>query len=151
RGTWRAVTVVTSICALLFQSTAFLLGAQAGSAPKPATTGSQAQSDGGWPRNYATSNGGSIQIFQPQIASWDGQRRLVAYSAVSYSAKGASKVALGTIKLEADTSVAVAERLVNFSQVKITESNFPGLPNDQLKEAVDAVQQAVPQGSLVIA
>ena len=38
--------------------------------------------------------------------------------------KGAAKPALGTVKLEADTSVAVDERLVNFTNVKLTETHF---------------------------
>ena len=50
---------------------------------------------------------------------------MVAYAAVSYSAKGAAKPALGTVKIEADTSVAVSERLVNFTSVKLTETQLP--------------------------
>ena len=66
-------------------------------------------------------------VFQPQVASWDGQRKHGArMRAVSYSPKGATKPALGTVKLEADTAVAVDERLVNFTELKLTESNFPG-------------------------
>ena len=64
--------------------------------------------------------------------------------------KGATKPALGTVKLEADTEVAVTERLVNFKDAKVTESNFPGLPNDQLKEVVAEIVKLVPQGALVI-
>ncbi len=45
-------------------------------------------------------------MYQPQVASWDKQAHLVAFSAVSHRAKGADKPAVGTIKLEADTKVA---------------------------------------------
>ena len=41
---------------------------------------------------------------------------MVAYAAVSYDAEGRDrKPALGSLKVEADTKVAVAERLVNFA------------------------------------
>jgi hypothetical protein len=40
--------------------------------------------DGGWPRIHSLSNGGSILIYQPQISSWQDQKQMVAYSAVSY-------------------------------------------------------------------
>jgi hypothetical protein len=106
--------------------------------------------DGGWPRDLGMKDGGAIRMFQPQIASWDGQRKMVLYSAVSYTATGAQKPALGTVKIEADSTVAVDERLVNFAQVKLTESNFPGLQNDQLKAVVATINDTVPQGGLVI-
>ena len=63
--------------------------------------------DGGWPRAYSTPSGGKIVVYQPQVASWDDQRHVVAYAAVSYAAKGATKPALGSVKIEADTKVAV--------------------------------------------
>jgi len=72
------------------------------------------------------------------------------YAAVSYTAKGAPKPALGTLKIEADTTVAVADRLVNFTNVKLTESNFPGLANEELRKIVDTVADSVPSGALVI-
>ena len=51
----------------------------------------------------------------------------VAYAAVSYTPKGAEKPALGTVKVESDTSVALDERLVSFSELKIAEPSFPTL------------------------
>ena len=75
---------------------------------------------------------------------------MVAYAAVAFTAKGAAKPALGTVKVEADTTVAVTERLVNFTQVKLTESNFPDLPKEQVREIVEHVEQNVPKGDLVI-
>ena len=46
--------------------------------------------DPGWPRTYTTS-GGSAVLYQPQIASWEGQKHMVAWSAVAYQANGATK------------------------------------------------------------
>ncbi len=58
-------------------------------------------------------------------SSWVDQKHVVAYAAVSYTPKGAEKPALGTVKVESDTSVALDERLVSFSELKITEPSFP--------------------------
>src|SRR5262245_52376928 len=87
--------------------------------------------DSGWPRAYSLPSAGQIVIFQPQVLNWDGQKHMVAMSAVSYVAKGEDKPAMGTIKLEADTSVALTERMVKFSTVKVTETNFQTLSKDQ--------------------
>lgn len=137
------------------------LGAQGTKAqPSPAARSSQAQStpapagtspDGNWPRDYTTASGGAVRIYQPQISSWKDQRHMVAYSAVSYSAKGSDKPALGTVKIEADTSASLAERLVNFTHFRIAESNFPTLPKEQLREVVAEIDKAVPHDERVIA
>ena len=63
-----------------------------------AATAAQAP-DGGWPRVYDLASGGSILVYQPQIATWDKQKHMTAFSAVSFRAKGAEKPALGTVKL----------------------------------------------------
>src|SRR4051794_34256441 len=117
----RVRTLVATVTAagLLVSPVAPLLDARGGApqtAAKPATTPAAAprDADGGWPRDYVSAANASMRIFQPQVASWDGQKQLVAYSAVSYSAPGAAKPVLGTVKLEATTAVAVDERLVNF-------------------------------------
>ena len=56
--------------------------------PAPAATAKPAAAaapvDGGWPRVYDLPSGGTILIYQPQVASWDKQKHLVAFSAVSY-------------------------------------------------------------------
>jgi hypothetical protein len=107
--------------------------------------------DGGWPRAYTTASGAQLVLYQPQVASWVNQKHITGYAAVSYTAKAATKPALGTIKIEADTSVAVAERLVNFSELTIAEANFSTLPKDQLKTVVGEIGQAVPREERIIA
>ena len=119
-------------------------------AAAPAAAG-QAPVDGGWPRSYSMGSGGSILVYQPQVASWDKQAHLVAFSAVSYSAKKGDKPALGTIKLEADTSVALAERLVSFQKMQIVEANFETLQKDQIRDIVAAISKAIPDDDRVIA
>jgi hypothetical protein len=93
-------------------------------------------------------------MYQPQVASWDGQKKIVLFAAVARSTNATAKPEMGTIKVEADTSVAVDERLVNFTDLKMTESNFPGLSNEQHKEVVDQITSRIlklaPDGSMVM-
>ncbi len=149
------VTLLTAASVCLSPMVPLFAAQTAAPAAKPKAAGATAAArpgevDGGWPRDSATADGGALRIFQPQIASWDGQKKIVAYYAVSYTAKGASKPALGSIKLEANTSVAKDERLVNFTDAKITESNFPSLSPDQQKAVVAELIKLVPDGKLVI-
>src|SRR5206468_1734533 len=62
-----------------------------------------------------------------------------------------AKAVLGTLKAEVDTSVAVQERLVNFSAFKITESNFATLPRDQVRGVVDDIVANLPPPERIIA
>ena len=122
-------------------------GQARGSAAQPAP-------DRGWPRGYTTPSQGHVIVYEPQIASWANQKQVVAFAATSYQAKGAAagaKPALGTIKLEADTRVSLDERLVNFANLRITESNFPTLPKEQLREVVAEITKAIPEEDRVIA
>ncbi len=118
----------------------------------PASDAAASQTvDGGWPRAYKTPSGGSILLYAPQVSSWEDQQHVVAYAAVSYLAKGASKAMLGTVKVEAETKVSVEERLVSFAPLKITESNFSTLPKEETSEVVSEISKAIPQEDRVIA
>ena len=122
-----------------------------GAAPA-ATTGPA--TDPGWPRMYTTPSEGRVVVYEPQMASWVDHKRMVSYAAVSYRAKGVAataKPALGTIKLEAETRVAIDARLVNFANLRITESNFPTLTKEQLREVVAEITKAIPENDRVIA
>ena len=169
----RAVATVAALSLLLQPSAPFMRAMEAAgpspqAATKPAaaspqtakpaaasTTAAQAANpapiDGGWPRLANLPSGGTILIYQPQVASWDKQAHLVAYSAVSHRAKGVDKPAIGTIKLEADTKVALEDRLVSFQQMKITEANFQTLPKEQVREVTTAIDLAIPDDERVIA
>jgi hypothetical protein len=152
-----AVTVATALSLALAPAAPLVAGptettASSGAkAAAPAATPAAAPVDGGWPRAYATPSGGRILVYQPQVASWADQRRMVAYAAVGYEAKGASKPALGSIKVEANTKVAVSERLVNFSVLQVTESHFPTLKKEEVREVVAEIVKAIPDDERVIA
>jgi hypothetical protein len=103
--------------------------------------------DTGWPRPVALKSGNVIW-YQPQVESWADQKQILAWSAVSYQPTGAKEPALGTIKIEGPTRVALDDRVVTMD-LKITEFNFKTLSPDQVKTLVADVQ-ALPQNERVI-
>ena len=107
--------------------------------------------DGGWPRIYALPSGGSVLVYQPQVSSWDRQLHLVAFSALSYSAKATEKPTPGSIKLEVDTKVSHEERLVSLQNMKIVELNIPTVPKDRMQEIAAEIDKAIPDDERVIA
>src|SRR5262245_18636444 len=96
-----------------------------GSASQRAAASLDASADEGWPRAYVSPSGASIVLYQPQIASWPDQEHMTLYVAVSYLAKDKQTPAIGALKVESDTSVALEDRLVGFSDFTITEASFP--------------------------
>ena len=140
------------ISSLLWPSAGAVVVAQEKPAAKPAAARDPAASvDGGWPRAYQTAADAALIVYQPQIASWDGRTRMVAYAAVAYQAKGASKPSLGTVTLEANTSAWVDDRLVRFSPVKVTETSFRELPKEQLQDIVSQIDSGIPEHDRLIA
>jgi hypothetical protein len=107
--------------------------------------------DGGWPREYPLGTGASVLVYQPQIASWDGQKRMTAFSAVSYRSSAQQKPLLGTIKIEADTSVSTTERLVRFENMKLTEVNIQSLAKESTRDVAAQIEKAIPDDERVIA
>jgi hypothetical protein len=145
------LALLTSV-GLLAPTIAPFAAAQATAAAKPAGAAATAPTpDGGWPRAYTTTSGAALVLYQPQVSDWSNQKHLVAYAAVSYTPKGAAKPALGSIKLDSDTSVALDDRLVSFSELKISEPSFPTLDRAQLTTLVAEITAAVPPGGRVIA
>ena len=119
---------------------------------KPAAATAATPPDGGWPRIYDLPSGGSILLYQPQIASWEQQKKMIAFSAVSYRTKAATeKPAVGTVKFEADTSVSVADRLVGLKNVKIAEASFQTLSKEQVQEVTAVVSKSLNPEDGVIA
>ena len=107
--------------------------------------------DRGWPRGYSLPSEAQMVIYEPQIASWENQKHLVAYAAVSFVAKGEQKPALGTLKLDSETDVSLTERLVRCSKIKIAETNFPTLSKEQTQEIVTEIEKNLPEAERVIA
>src|ERR1051325_174254 len=106
--------------------------------------------DGGWPRAFTAPSGATIILYQPQVGSWPDQKHMTIFAAVSHQAKDKTMPSVGALKIEADTSVALAERLVNFSEFEITTASFPSVPKDDVKVIVDDILAAVPRDQRVI-
>jgi hypothetical protein len=140
----KLITTFILVVALLSPLTSSV--AQTGTNPA-----SQKASDKGWPRGYSLPSEAQIVIYEPQISSWEDQKRLLAFAAISYVAKGEQKPALGTVKLEAETEVALTERLVKFSKLKIVETNFQTLSKEQTQEIVTAIEKNFPAEDRFIA
>jgi hypothetical protein len=121
----------------------------AGGSLTPAAV-AQTTADPGWPRVYTTPAGARLRIYQPQIASWDGQKHLVAYVAVAHTASGDQQPVLGTLKVEAETTVAITERLVNFAALRIAETNFGSVGRERVRAIVRDVELALPAFERVI-
>jgi hypothetical protein len=98
----------------------------------------------GWPRLIDTAAGSRIIIYQPQVVSWERQRDLVAMAAISHLAKGATKPALGTLRLQSPTSVSMDDRVVKLERIKITDMHFPTLAKAHAQEALSEIQKTVP-------
>lgn len=122
-----------------------------GSSGRTQSESLQQPQDRGWPRGYSLPSEAQIVIFEPQFASWEKQTHAVAFAAVSYVAKGEKKPALGTIKIETDTQVALEQRLVKFSTLKITETNFPTLAREQVREIVTEIEKNIPDEDRIVA
>ena len=106
--------------------------------------------DPGWPRTSTTADGCRVQMFQPQVASWDDQKRLIAYAAVVHVGAANAKPSLGTITVEADTTVALAERLVSFTTLTVTEANFGAREREHTRHILTDIKQALSAAERVI-
>ena len=105
-----------------------------------------------WPRSYQAPSGAGILIYQPQIASWENQKHIVGYAAVSYLPSGETeKPSVGSLKIESDTNVALNERLVKFTTLKITEANFQSLTKEQTREVISEIEKTIPEEDRTIA
>src|SRR5215813_13217092 len=143
--------IQTLTMVVLLAAAATPLIAQSSSATRPPAPASQrsaasleTSADGGWPRAYVSPSGASIVLYQPQIASWPDQKHMTLYAAVSYLAKDQSTPAIGALRVESDTNVALADRLVGFSDFTITDASFPNTPEDRVKSITDEILASVP-------
>jgi hypothetical protein len=119
--------------------------AKPAAAAKPATAAAPAPADGGWPKGFQTPAGAHLTLYQPQVLSWDNKEHMVALSAVAYEVAGAEKPIMGTVKFEADTSVAMDKRLVNFEGLKVTEMNFSTAKKEQTQDIAAELQTNLAQ------
>ena len=95
-----------------------------------------------WPHTVER-NGVSVTIYQPQVLSWPERKHIAVHAAVAITPKGADKPFLGTIELEGDTEVDLANRDVAISRLVLTGSHFPTLDTARAAEVDQRLRDAV--------
>jgi hypothetical protein len=100
-------------------------------------------SDGSWPREVQHPQA-KIVVYQPQIDDYVGTT-LEVRSAVSVTLKEKKQPTFGAVWVEATTHTDRVERIVTFSDIKVTRVRFPGATADQEKTLATVIEDAAPQ------
>src|SRR5215475_16171543 len=87
-----------------------------------ANVGSAQSGDSSWPRERY-SNGNRLIIYQPQVDNWNNFQDLSWRMAVSLTPKG-GKTVIGVVEMKGTTSVDNVNKLVNISNLQITNTYF---------------------------
>jgi hypothetical protein len=85
-----------------------------------------AASDQGWPRKFAI-GGSGFAIYQPQVEEWVGNQ-FSARAAFAVTEGQAKQPAYGVLWFNARTEIDKVNRLVTFSDFRVTRMNFPSAP-----------------------
>ena len=102
---------------------------------------------GAWPRPIQAGDT-VIEVYQPQIDSWQGHR-LEARAALSIKSPASPAVSYGVIWITARTEVDKAQGLVTLEDIKVTKASFPGLPQ-KTDDLLRLIRQHVPAGVKVL-
>ena len=94
-------------------------------APAPA---SQASRPDAWPRQLPFGEG-SLVVYQPQVESWEGNQIQLRAAVAARSAAGEAEH-YGVIWATARTDVNRELRQVALTDLQLTRSSFPGVPDD---------------------
>ncbi|MGE5346262.1 MAG: hypothetical protein ACM3JH_09930 [Acidithiobacillales bacterium] len=99
--------------------------------------------DRGWPRVYKA-GGTEVVLFQPQVDSWEGYKKLTARLAVSVRPKGAEKPEYGVLELEARTETDLAKHVVTMYKPEVRSVRFPKTSQEKATEYEKAVRSISP-------
>jgi hypothetical protein len=94
-----------------------------------------------WPRTIAY-QGGTLNVYQPQLDSWNGNM-LDAYAAVMVKGAGSQQKNYGVIWFTARTEVDKVNRVVTLDDFQITKQSFPDA-SDSGAAYVRALQADLP-------
>src|SRR5215467_5276355 len=100
------------------------------------TAPSNQSNDSTWPREKY-SNGTRLIIYQPQVDDWTNFQDLSWRMAVSLTPKS-GKTVVGVVEMKGTTSVDNVAKVVNISNLQITNTYFPSLD----KPTADKMEQA---------
>jgi hypothetical protein len=89
-----------------------------------------------------------IEVYQPQIDSWQGHR-LEARAALSVKSPASPALSYGVIWITARTEVDKAQGLVTLEDIKVTKASFPGLPQ-KTDDLLRLIRQHAPTGVKVL-
>lgn len=103
----------------------------ASSTPAPGQSG-----DSSWPRERYQ-DGNRLIVYQPQVDDWKNFQDLSWRMAVSLTPK-TGKTVVGVVEMKGTTSVDNVNKLVNISNLQITNTYFPSLD----KATADKMEQA---------
>ncbi|HKD17940.1 MAG TPA: hypothetical protein VKG23_08720, partial [Thermoanaerobaculia bacterium] len=97
--------------------------AQASTPAQAAAASNNAPQDK-WPRQIAGADGNTVNLYAPQLDSWDG-RTIEWHAAVSIQAPGAKEPTFGVMFCSAKTDVDKTTRMVTLTDLKVTKVSFP--------------------------
>jgi hypothetical protein len=100
------------------------------------TGGADQSVDPGWPRERVL-DGNRLIIYQPQVDDWKDFRELSWRMAVLLTPKS-GKTVVGVVQMKGATTIDNIAKLVNISNLQITNTYFPSLD----KATADKVEQA---------
>jgi hypothetical protein len=83
--------------------------------------------DRGWPRKFAI-GGSTFAVYQPQVEEWVGNK-FVARAAFGITEGQSKQPAYGVLWFTARTEIDKVNRLVTFSNFRVTKMSFPSAPN----------------------
>jgi hypothetical protein len=107
------------------------------------TSGSGQSGDSSWPRERYQ-NGNTLIVYQPQIDDWNNFQDLSWRMAVSLTPKGGKPV-VGVVEMKGTTNVDNVNKLVNISNLQITNTYFPSLDKATADKMEQAFKSFVPQ------
>jgi hypothetical protein len=103
-----------------------------------------AGSDPGWPRQY-TDGTAKLVVYQPQIDTWKNFRRLDGRFAVALTPAKSGPTFYGAVRIEAETTVNIASRLVEFSKFSLAETTYPAAAPEDAKRLAALTQLLFPK------
>src|SRR5215469_6769858 len=107
------------------------------------TTASGPSADSSWPRERYE-NGNRLIVYQPQVDDWTNFQDLSWRMAVSLTPK-TGKTVVGVVEMKGTTSVDNVNKLVNISNLQITNTYFPSLGKATADKMEQAFKSFVPQ------
>ncbi|MGE5215206.1 MAG: hypothetical protein ACM3NN_16140, partial [Nitrospirota bacterium] len=128
---FKIVTLTAALFALPLQIRA------ANPTPAPSQSG-----DSSWPRERYQ-NGNQLIVYQPQVDDWKNFQDLSWRMAVSLRPKN-GKTVVGVVEMKGTTSIDNVAKLVNISNLQITNTYFPSLDKATAEKMQQAFKSFVP-------